>query len=324
MKLLKVLKPGFSTTIQDRGRVGFQKYGVPVSGAMDTYAFLTANLLVGNSVNEACLEATLHGPKLRFLGETQIAITGADLSPKINRKEVHNWRTLQVHKGALLSFGYSRSGCRAYLAVRGGIDVSIMMGSRSTCMRGGFGGYEGRPLKTDDVLKVNAITGVPLITLMLPEPLVPKYTSKHEVEVVLGPQVDYFTEESVAKLLSSRFTITVDSDRMGYRLEGETIQYRKDGSMISDAIPVGAVQIPESGKPILMMRDAQTTGGYPKIAVVTVPSISRLGQAKPKDEITFQRISPNTAHKRIREYMRSIRRIERSLIRTTMNFDVAE
>jgi antagonist of KipI len=313
MRLLEVLNPGFSTTIQDHGRVGFQKYGVPASGAMDPYSFLTANLLVGNSANEACLEATVLGPKLRFLSETQIAITGADLSPTINHNDVRPWRTLQVHKNDLLSFGHSRSGCRAYLAVKGGLNTPVVMGSRSTCLRGGFGGHHGRPLKAGDVLEVGAYSGKPRPILELPEPIVPKYTSKHVADVILGPQDDYFTEESISKLLTSSFIISMDSDRMGYRLEGETIQYRNSRRMISDAIPIGAVQVPEGGKPILMMRDAQTTGGYPKIAVVSTPSIAKLGQAKPNDEIMFQQVSPIRAQKSIREYLKFISGIKHTL-----------
>ncbi|UCD96778.1 MAG: biotin-dependent carboxyltransferase family protein [Candidatus Bathyarchaeota archaeon] len=313
MRLLKVLKPGFSTTIQDYGRVGYQKYGVPVSGVMDPVSFFTANLLVGNHMNEACLEATVLGPKLRFLNETQIAITGADLSPSINHDDVCNWRTLQVHKNDLLSFGHSRSGCRAYVAVKGGLSIPILMGSRSTCIRAGFGGHQGRPLKAGDVLKFNANSGKPIPILKLPESLIPEYTSKHEADIILGPQDDYFTKESISKFLTGTFTISMDSDRMGYRLEGEIIKYKNDQRMISDAIPVGAVQVPESGKPILMMRDAQTTGGYPKIAVVSTPTIAQLGQAKPNDEITFQQVSPIRAQQSIREYLKSINGIKHTL-----------
>jgi biotin-dependent carboxylase-like uncharacterized protein len=313
MNLLEVLNSGFSTTIQDYGRVGYQKFGVPLSGAMDPFSFFTANLLVGNHVNEACLEATVLGPKLRFLSETQIAITGADLSPKINHDDVCNWLTLQVYENDLLSFGHSRSGCRAYVAVKGGLNTPIVMGSRSTCMRVGFGGHQGRSLRVGDVLNVNVNSGKPRPILKLPESLIPKYPSRHEANVILGPQDDYFTEENISKFLTSTFTISTDSDRMGYRLEGETIQYGNGQRMISDAIPIGAIQVPESGKPILMMRDAQTTGGYPKIAVVSTPSVTHLGQAKPNDEIMFRQISLSRAQQAIREYLKFISGIKHSL-----------
>ncbi len=314
MKLCKVIKPGFFTTVQDVGRWGFQRYGVPVSGAMDNYALVAANLLVGNKLNDACLEITLLGPELEFLSDTQIAITGAALSPTLNGGNVACWQTLQVCNGDVLSFGRLQSGCRAYVALRGGIDVPVVLGSKSTYVRGGFGGFEGRRLKTGDVIQAHKISKLKS-DFLVPQELVPCYHDELMVEVVLGPQSDYFTDQGLETLISSIYTVTAESDRMGYRLNGAKVEQKGSLKMISDAVPVGAVQVPRSGKPIIVMRDAQTTGGYPKIAVVSTSDISRLGQAKPNDKIRFSKISTSKARTKLLEYMKTLSQMKGKLIK---------
>lgn len=314
MKLCRVIKPGLSTTVQDLGRCGFQRYGVPFSGAMDDYAFTAANLLVGNKPNDACLEITLLGPELEFLNETQIAITGATLSPTINGEKVASWRTLQICRGDVLSFGRSQSGCRAYLAVRGGIDVPVVLGSRSTYVRGGFGGFQGRRLKTGDIIEAYK-TNTPLKAgFLMPHELIPHYSDELTVEVVLGPQSDYFTDRGMETFLSSTYTVTTESDRMGYQLDGSPVEQKSLMDMVSDAIPVGAVQVPRSGKPIIVMKDAQTTGGYPKIAVVITPDVSRLGQVKPNNKVRFSNISLNKARTKLLEYRKTLSQMKRKLV----------
>jgi antagonist of KipI len=318
LKLCEVTKPGFFTTVQDLGRFGFQRYGVPVSGAMDTYALTAANLLTGNKPNDACLEITLTGPKLLFLSEAQIAITGATFYPTIDGERVTCWQTLQVHKGEVLSFGSSQNGCRGYLAVRGGINVPVVLGSRSTYVRGDFGGFHGRQLKTDDVLETHEST-VPLTSgFSMPPETVPEYTGELLVEVVLGPQTDCFTERGLDIFLSDVYEITTESDRMGYRLEGAEVERKGSMDIVSDAIPVGAIQVPRNGKPIILMRDAQTTGGYPKIAVITTPDVSRLGQAKPRDRIRFSRISPTKARERLLEYLKALGLLKGRLVESRL------
>jgi len=318
MKLCKVINSGLFTTVQDLGRHGFQRYGVPVSGAMDTYAFVAANFLVGNKPEDACLEMTLLGPRLEFLNESQIAIAGAALLPSINDETVSCWQTLQVDKGDVLSFSSPQSGCRAYLAVRGGIDVSTVLGSRSTYVRGGFGGFQGRKLKAGDVIEAHKPKIFPKSGLLMSHEFVPSYSNIMTIGVVLGPQSDYFTEQGMDTLLSNVYTVTTESDRMGYRLEGSRVERKSSFEMVSDAIPVGAVQAPPNGKPIIVMRDAQTTGGYPKIAVVITSDVSRLGQAKPNDKIRFSKISPNKAQTKLLEYMRKLRSMKSKLVETKL------
>lgn len=312
MKILKVAKPGLFTTIQDEGRFGFQRYGIPVSGAMDVLSLITANLLVNNSIFEACLEITLLGPELEVLNEGQIAIAGADLSPSLNRDSISCFETIQVRRGDVLSFGRPLSGCRAYLAVRGGINVPSVMGSKSTYVRGGFGGHEGRKLEKGDIINTRT---QPLLQpgFRLSRECVPQYYDDTTVEVISGPQQDFFTDEELEIFLSSTYTISIESDRMGYRLEGPRVKQKDSMVMISDATPVGAVQVPPSGKPIIVMRDAQTTGGYPKIAVLTTPDIPLVGQARPNDTIRFSRISLVKATEKLLAFAKKIRQIENGL-----------
>jgi antagonist of KipI len=318
LKLCEVTTPGFFTTIQDLGRFGFQRYGVPVSGAMDTYAFAAANLLAGNKPNDACLEITLLGPELLFLSEVQIALTGATLYPTIDGERVACWQTLQAHKGEMLSFGSSQNGCRAYLAVRGGISVPVVLGSRSTYVRGDFGGFQGRQLRTGDVLETYESTAPLTSGFSMPTGAVPEYTGELLVEVVLGPQTECFTDRGLETFLSGVYEVTTESDRMGYRLEGAEVERKGSMDIVSDAIPVGAIQVPRNGKPIILMRDAQTTGGYPKIAVITTPDVSRLGQAKPRDRIRFSKISPTKARERLLKYLKTLSLLKGRLVESRL------
>lgn len=303
IKVFQVLKSGFFTTIQDLGRYGYLKYGVPISGAMDTFSLVVANLLVANNPDDACLETTLIGPELQALTKTQIAITGGGTSTKINGQHVSMWQTLDVQEGDVVSFGKMKSGCRAYLSIRGGIDTPPILGSRSTYMRGGFGGINGRQLKTEDIIR-----GFDALLLKfkyeMPEELVPQFTGQFKAHVILGPQADMFTEEGINTFLSSQYKVTLEADRMGYRLEGPTIEHKAKADIISDALLPGAVQIPKNGKPIMIMRDAQTAGGYPKITVITTPDVSTLGQAKTNDIIEFSKTTIQQAHEKIGEYYR--------------------
>jgi antagonist of KipI len=289
------------TTVQDMGRYHYLRYGVPISGAMDVFSLVAADDLVGNDPNDACLEITLIGPELEALTETQIAITGGTVSPKINGRSASMWETLEICKGDVVSFGRMESGCRSYLSVRGGINASLVLGSRSTFVRGGFGGIGGRQLKTGDT--IDGFDASPLeAEYSMPEELRPQLTGGYEVHVVLGPQADMFTEKGMSTFLSNPYRVTLDADRMGYRLEGPTIEHKGKADIVSDALLPGAVQVPRNGKPILIMRDAQTTGGYPKIAAAMTPDVSLLGQARPNDILEFSKITVQQAQEKTREY----------------------
>jgi len=312
MKIFQVLKPGFFTTVQDLGRFGYLRYGIPICGAMDSFSFIAANLLVRNHSNDAGLEMTLIGPELQALSETQIAITGGTISPRINERDVPMWQTLSVHEGDVVSFGRMESGCRAYLSIIGGVNVPLVMRSRSTYVRGGFGGTNGRQLKTGDA--VEGFAASPFRTEhSMPEELVPRFTGNFRAHVVLGPQANMFTEKGINTLLDSQYKVTSEADRMGYRLEGPAIEHKGKADIVSDALLPGAIQVPKNGKPIVIMRDAQTTGGYPKIAVIVTPDVCMLGQARPNDTVEFSEISVMKAYEKMHEYHKMLNRMAQML-----------
>jgi biotin-dependent carboxylase-like uncharacterized protein len=314
MKVFNVTKPGLFTTVQDLGRYGYLKYGVPISGAMDAFSLAAANVLVGNKPGDAGLEVTLIGPELLVLTKVQVAITGAAVSPKIDGQDVPMWQTLNLEEEDVVSFSRMESGCRVYMAVRGGVNAPLVLRSRSTYVRGGFGGINGRQLRTGDI--VEGFEAEPLDTMhRMPQELVPKFTHHFQVQAVLGPQADMFTEKGVDTFFSSEYRVTPEADRMGYRLEGPLIEHKGKADIVSDALLPGSVQVPKNGKPIVIMRDAQTTGGYPKIAVITTPDVSLLGQAKPNDMIEFSEVTLSQAQERLREYSRLINGLNRMLVK---------
>ncbi len=287
MDIFEVVQPGPMTTVQDLGRIGYQQYGVPTSGALDDYAFRLGNLLVGNEEGAAALEITLFGCQLRALQDTLIAITGADLAPAINGRPAPIWESLWIKRDQLLSFSQLRKGCRSYLAVAGGIRVPEVMKSASTCVRAGIGGLNGRPLRKGDILRADvAFTR----TAQIPAKYIPTYSNALALRVILGPQDDYFTKDGISTFLNSEYTVSAQADRMGYRLEGPVIQHSGGADIVSDGIPLGAIQVPGDGLPIILLVDRQTIGGYTKIANIISADIPKVAQAKPGDRIRFQQV----------------------------------
>lgn len=322
MTVIKVIRPGMYTTIQDAGRYGYQKSGMPVAGAMDLFSLKVANILVGNKDDDACLETTLMGPELEFTGDAIIAVTGGNLTPKINDESINMWCTIRVSKGDVLSFGAVKSGCRSYIAVSGGMDVPIVMGSKSTYTRGKIGGVEGRILKSGDEIKI-VQPGINLSVgpLSLPSKFIPEYNSQIIARVVLGPQDDHFTQEGLNTFLSSKYQITNDSDRMGYRLTGPKITHNNGPDIISDGIVMGSIQVPGHGSPIIMMADRQTVGGYTKIATIITPDINSIGQLKPGDIIKFAAIDIKKAHDIYKDYINGLEELRRYV--TIQRFNMA-
>ncbi|GIM45511.1 urea carboxylase [Collibacillus ludicampi] len=297
-------------TIQDLGRYGHQKSGIPVAGALDRFALETANWLVGNPPGAACLEVTLIGPEIVLDQDTVISITGADLSATLDGRPISLWTSHDVSAGSVLQFGKPVRGVRAYLAVAGGIDVSIVMGSRSTYLKGHIGGFQGRALQTGDILPI----GEPAVTFA-PRRLskTPDYIASHGeetvVRVVLGPQEDHFTQAAIATFLSSTYRITPQSDRMGYRLEGPPLAHRGRAEIISDAIPEGAIQVPANGQPIILLADRQTTGGYPKIATVISADLPKLAQSAPGAIVRFVAVTVEEAQEIARNAARELAQV---------------
>lgn len=286
---------GFLTTVQDAGRFGKQQFGVPVSGAVDQRSLQLANILVDNPVGEAALEVTIMGPVIEFGQNNIIAITGGNLSPLINNAPAPMYRAILVKQGDVLSFSTLKTGCRAYVAFAGGLDIAPFMGSKSTYLRGKFGGFNGGKLQDNDVIRfVAPKTSLPNLQ---ERAIQPEDFSSGEItlRVVRGPQDDYFTEKGLDTFSSSAYTITNESDRMGSRLEGEKIEHVKDGNIISDGIAFGSIQIPSSGMPIIMLADRQCTGGYTKIATVISMDLPLMAQAKPGMKVRFKEVNIDEA-----------------------------
>lgn len=311
--MFTTINPGFFTTIQDGGRWGYQAYGMPVAGAMDRYAYRIANLLVGNKTNAAAIEMTILGASFKFDESQLVALCGADMQAKLDGVSVKNWSAFVVQKGSELKLDYAVTGCRAYLAVRGGIDVPSVLGSRSTYTRAKVGGLEGRALRQGDVLNVGHETETEVQAGSLQAQYIPRYEQTLALRILLGPQDDMFTAEAVATLLKSEYVITDEADRMGYRLVGPKITHTDKADIVSDALPFGAIQVPAHGMPIIMMADRQTTGGYAKIGTVIGPDLSKLAQAKPGDEVCFRLCSEEEAVNALQAELESYANIAHSI-----------
>ncbi|SDZ68245.1 antagonist of KipI [Evansella caseinilytica] len=312
--VLEVIEPGLHTTVQDLGRHGYQKYGIGPSGVMDDYAFQLANILVGNEREEAGLEITMIGPSLRVLQDTVIAITGASLSPSLDRQPLPMWTSVYVKKGQEIRFGKPQSGVRAYLAVAGGIQVPEVMGSKSTNVKSRFGGLDGRALAAKDILPSMPMAKESVRLRKgkrLPRKMVPVCGQEASVRVLAGPQEGLFTAESVSAFYSTGFQISPQSDRMGYRLTGEKkLELRDNTEMITDAVATGAIQVPGNGEPILLMADRQTSGGYPKIANVISADLWKVAQRLPGQTIRFEKVTLAEAHEELREREQCLRQLQ--------------
>lgn len=292
-RAITIVRPGLFTTIQDLGRFGHQVSGVPVSGPMDWQSHRIANALVGNEPGAALLEATLLGPEIRIESEAVIAIAGADLGARLDGSDVPLHRPIRCRPGAVLRFGERRSGARACVAFGGGIAVPPVLGSRATHTYSGLGGLNGRPVAAGDRLPLGDERAAG-VSRALDVPL-RRTSGGARVRVLPGPQGDHFPPEALEVLLRSRFTVTPSSDRMGYRLAGASIPRVAGREMISDATFTGALQIPPSGDPILLMADRQTTGGYPQLATVITADLPLAGQLAPGDWIEFEVCSRDQA-----------------------------
>ena len=286
---LTVVSPGAMTTVQDAGRFGSQNAGMTQSGAMDQAAYRLANRLVENEGGEAVLEMTVSGISFTVEGKGLIAVTGADMKPMLNGEPMPLCRAVEVKTGDSVEMGFASGGCRSYLAVSGGIDVPVVMGSRSTNLKCHLGGYEGRPLKAGDVLTCSE------------SPIVIGHTragaawKPYEESVTLrfvpGPQDDMFAPEAIRTFEQASYRVNEKSDRMGYRLDGPAIQAKGKTDIISDGIVFGSIQVPNDGKPIILMADHQTTGGYAKIGTVVSEDLPKLAQLMPGGKIRFSAVS---------------------------------
>jgi biotin-dependent carboxylase-like uncharacterized protein len=304
--MIKVIEPGLETTVQDEGRMGYYDIGMPPSGAMDKYAYKIANLLVGNEENAAVLEITYMGPKLEFHRDAVIAITGGDMPPKINGQLIEMWETVPIKAGDVLSFGFIKKGARTYLAVVGGIDVPILMGSRSTYTLCQFGGFKGRALKKDDILNIgNSNKYKVKLSTKIPQELIPEYHESNKIRVMIGLCSYRLTQESKEKFLNIEWMVTPDANRVGYRFKGERLDFvpreqpfgaGSNPSNVTDlGYPLGSIQVPDGIEPIALLNDAVTGGGYATIATIISADLNYMAQIKTNEKVKFVSVTLDQA-----------------------------
>jgi antagonist of KipI len=309
-EIFQVIRPGLRTTIQDAGRRGYQRFGVPVSGAMDSYAMKLANILVGNRLTEACLEVALLGPELVARTPLTIAITGANFTPNVNDQPVPMYRTIAIDKGDILSFGKHQTGTYAYIAIAGAIETHTYFQSKSTDIQSGL----GRELRTDDILYGYPIRRKQLISLH--PNLIPTITNEVKVGVVEGPHTADFPAKFRDDFFQAKFTLLPSSNRMGYQFTSHDIIIEESlPNRWSDAVPLGGIQILPNGEPIVLMADRQTVGGYPRIGAVMSVDIPKLVQLVPNGIVRFY---PVTVEKAQTYYRKREKRL--SILETFRNY----
>jgi antagonist of KipI len=301
------LRAGFFTSIQDLGRTGFRQAGVSTSGALDPFALRVANLLVGNDEGAAGLEISLGGLQLHFKGERIVAWCGGDFDVQISSTPLAAGHAARVRAGEDLKFGRPKIGCRCWLAISGGIDVPAILGSRSTDLRAHFGGYQGRILRDGDVIPL----GISQRSQTAATEGVSPRTAPHDwilparrdpiLRFIRGVDWNRFNTSTLQRLTSEAFTVSPDSDRMGVRLEGSELKRVDERDLISEAVAPGTIQVPPSGKPILLLGDCQTIGGYPKIAHVITADLGVAAQLRAGDHVRFSEISRADAHELLLE-----------------------
>lgn len=309
---INVIKAGMLTTVQDLGRWGLQARGVPVAGPMDPLSHRLANALVGNAIDAAALEITLLGPCLEFESERVVAVTGAEFDVTVDDRPAPLQAPFVVAAETGLRFGARRLGARAYLAISGGIAVPQVLGSRATHVIGALGGFEGRALRAGDRLPLGEQPRFQRTIAPPTERLVDLPSGIARVRVLPGPQLDHFSPEALDVLQSAPYVIGQNSDRMGFRLEGPRLTHARGADIISDATPLGVLQVPASGQPLLLMADRQTSGGYPKIATVITADLPIAGQLGPGDKIAFVVCSQREALTAMIAQERALLRLEPS------------
>ncbi len=297
MSLIEVRAPGLLTTVQDLGRDGFGPIGISPSGAADPVALRVGNRLLGNAENAPGLEMTLIGGTFVFPERAVVAIAGSDFGAALDDERIEMWSSVEIRAGQTLRTGPTRAGARCYLCVRGGIEVKSFLGSASTHLLSGLGGFEGRALRKGDVLRIGGAGGSfrTFRKRKVAGRAIEKLAPRKALRVTPGPQSDSFSEKAQQEFYAGTYRVTEDSNRMGLRLEGPTVTSAAGGEMISEGVSLGAVQVTAGGLPIILFVEQQTTGGYPKIANVISADLSSLGQLRPRDEIRFERVEMQTA-----------------------------
>jgi antagonist of KipI len=291
---IRVESPGLSTTVQDLGREGFGLIGVSPSGAADPIALRLGNRLVMNAENAAALEMTLVGGTFSFPEGAALALTGSDFGATLDGSPPDMWTSMRVQPGQTLRLGPTQSGARCYLCVHGGIVVPPLLGSASTQILSGLGGFEGRSLRKGDVLTIGPKTQS-FRARAIARQVSKQLSGRENLRVTRGPQADWFPESSLRTFYAEHYRISEQSNRMGVRLEGAAVLQHHDKRMITEGVSLGAIQLPPQGSPIILFVEQQTTGGYPKVANVISADLHRIGQLRPRDEVRFTQVTIETA-----------------------------
>ncbi len=312
-EIFEILQPGIFTTVQDLGRKGFLANGIPPSGAMDRFALQMGNLLVKNPVGEAGIEVTALGPTIKVLESTVIAFTGGQFDAKLNSTPIPHWQSIAVKKGDVISIGKAEKGWRGYLCVAGGIDVPLVLGSKATYTMGALGGLRGRALRREDLIHAGPARE-PLSSVRgrrVKKAILPALEDAKVLRVVMGPQDDYVTDESVGTFLSSPYRVQAKANRVGYRFEGpkflfKDIEKAKDAgsdpsNIVDDGNAIGAIQIPGGVEPICLAVDGVSMGGYVKIACLIAADMDRMAQLRIGDPMKFQKVAVDEARGILKE-----------------------
>jgi biotin-dependent carboxylase-like uncharacterized protein len=321
---IRVGQPGLLTTVQDTGRFGEYAIGMPPSGAMDVFSYQVGNYLVGNEEGAAGLEITYFGPELTFTEDHVIAITGAEMPPKINGEEVPTWETIGVREGDVLSFDYLKNGARSYLAVAGGIDVPVFMHSRSTYTLIGLGGHEGRALQEGDELAVGEDGDrSERVGMAVAREQLPAFYDETELRVIIGLASYRLTEESMQEFLNTTWTVTPDADRVGYRYRGGELKFVEreqpagagadQANVVDFGYPIGSIQVPGGVEPIVLLNDAVTGGGYATIGTVISADRDKLAQTKTNDKTRFRSVDLDEALRAREERRQQMAEIRQAL-----------
>ncbi|WP_140939570.1 5-oxoprolinase subunit C family protein [Sphingobacterium lumbrici] len=312
---VRVIKTGLLTTIQDLGRSGFRKYGIAVSGAIDTLALRLGNSILGNNEDEAGIECTSLGPTLYFDEGQLVCITGADLSPSVDNMSVAMWKPVFIAAGSVLSFGKPKSGCRSYICFYRGLDVPEVLGSKSTYLKGRIGGWKGRALKKQDEIKFcRPYVGSKREFRWCIDTSIYPDLSERSIRVTEGPHFAQFDSPSLLNFLFNTFTLSNESDRMGYRLESEgPLRIKDQREQLSTAVSFGTIQVPPQGNAIILMADHPTTGGYPVIGQVATVDLPLLAQKTPQDQITFELIALTEAHGLLKNKNTQLNQLKRTI-----------
>lgn len=297
MPVMKVIKPGFQSTIQDLGRFGFSHFGISASGAADTISLRLGNLLLGNGQNSAGIEMTLLGGEYYFDSETIITITGSDFQPMLDGIPISLWETVTIKYGQILNFSATQSGARCYLCIKGGFTIDKILGSASTHLLTNIGGYNGRSLMKDDEILFAGSSTNNFKRQRVKTDIVNEIMRKEKIFVTKTPKSDYFSQETLDLFSSSIYNVSEESNRMGLRLSGSVLKQINNKDIITEGVSLGAIQISHDGNPIILFVEHQTTGGYPKIANVISAHLHKVGQLRPRDEIQFAFISIDEAYK---------------------------